>query len=287
MSCNSTPTDLQKNGLKDIVLCVYQEKSSGNYITEYNTDGMIIREIYFVSVFNKGMFTEKNYNYSNRKIGSIDVVKLNLQGKLEKSKEYSVEKKEEGNMDFKYKYDDKGNWIERSFVNNGENIIENRKVFYLEDDYQPLISQYESFKSSLLSNQSDNNDNSVYHVNSGSEQVQSNSINNTQNQSMCSYCKGTGRCPTCNKVFRVHYWKNGYGYKDENETRPGKVMCETCNGSGKIYGTMDLMKKEPRYKPCYISNCNGGWLNCPECNHDGNGEHLGECKHCKGTGYKI
>jgi uncharacterized protein (TIGR02145 family) len=105
-----------------------------------------------------------------------------------------------------------------------------------------------------------------------------------QNQPECSHCRGTGRCPSCSKVFRVTYW-DGYGYKSENETRLGKVICETCRGSGKIYGTMDLMKREPNYKICYV--CKGtGWKNCPECNSAGYGEHLGECTNCRGTGHK-
>jgi len=36
-----------------------------------------------------------------------------------------------------------------------------------------------------------------------------------------------------------------------------------------------------REKECYL--CRGtGWLKCLECNV-GYGEHLGECKHCRGN----
>lgn len=117
-----------------------------------------------------------------------------------------------------------------------------------------------------------------------SQQSDSRNYQNQNNpqQRQCSYCRGTGRCPACNKAFRVRYWDNGW--KSENETRPGKVMCDDCDGSGKIYGTSKWPGEEPSWKPCYVSSCNNGWKNCPECNYNGDGERLGECRHCRGTG---
>jgi len=121
-----------------------------------------------------------------------------------------------------------------------------------------------------------------------SNQNQSNSnVQQNQNQSRgskCSYCNGTGRCGKCNKTFRVHLWGGYKGWIDQNETRPGYIMCGQCSGSGKMYGIKRIGDQDPPYKQC--SACDGrGWKYCNECNNDGRGQNLGQCSRCGGTGF--
>ncbi len=133
----------------------------------------------------------------------------------------------------------------------------------------------------------DNNNNTSSNNNSSQSQNSSNDYQPSQSQQQrsCIYCNGTGKCKSCMKSFRVHYWKDKYaGWKDENETRPGKIMCDDCHGAGVIYGRHPY-GQDPEFKKCYVSSCNGGWKNCPDCNYNGDGQNLGQCKECKGTGF--
>lgn len=133
-------------------------------------------------------------------------------------------------------------------------------------------------------NTSDNNssiENNEYSSSGNESHSSSSPINPSHKQ--CYKCKGSGKCSTCMKPFRVHYW-SGYGWKSANQTRPGQVMCSTCDGSGLIYGIAPIGSGDPPSKKCYISACNGGWINCSECNYNGDGENLGECERCDGTG---
>ena len=73
----------------------------------------------------------------------------------------------------------------------------------------------------------------------------------------------------------------------KNEVNYGYIRCETCRGLG---------FKEELTSKCDCPNgiglclgdkctiCNNGWRECRECNSGGNGDHLGECEECKGTG---
>jgi hypothetical protein len=82
----------------------------------------------------------------------------------------------------------------------------------------------------------------------------------------------------------LEYNKFEERWKNENETRPGKVMCNGCHGAGVIYGRHPF-GEDPEYEKCHVGGCNNGWKNCPECNNSGNGNNLGQCKACKGTGF--
>lgn len=118
------------------------------------------------------------------------------------------------------------------------------------------------------------------------EERTDNNSDQLQNQRReCYECDGTGKCKTCMKVFTVHYWAGvGPGWKNQNETRPGQVMCDDCDGSGVIYGRHQL-GEDPEYKKCYVSSCRNGWKNCTSCNNNGNGNNLGQCSRCDGSGY--
>jgi hypothetical protein len=202
---------------------------------------------------------------------------------------------------YTYVYDDKNNWIERTgkyhhsnFKDDNIEVIK-RRIFYKGQNYSEFISKYDLFimkyKSSSIefdgsSSQLEEESNSVqvFHNQDNENQV-SNYTPQQQEKRKCSSCKGTGKCSTCMKTFRVHYWagKNP-GWKNENETRPGKVMCNSCHGAGVIYGRHPF-GEDPEYEKCHVGGCNNGWKNCPECNNSGNGNNLGQCKACKGTGF--
>jgi RecJ-like exonuclease len=61
-------------------------------------------------------------------------------------------------------------------------------------------------------------------------------------------------------------------------------MCNDCYGRGH----KQSKRIEGGWEPgddCYVSRCENGWVFCNECNSYGNGEFLGQCKECKGSGY--
>jgi hypothetical protein len=100
----------------------------------------------------------------------------------------------------------------------------------------------------------------------------------------CFRCSGNGNCEECSKVFQSTYWDwSLHQYKSRNETRPGLVMCGQCRGSGEIYGLFNG-NKDPEIKECWV--CKDGWRNCQKCNSNGNGQYLGKCPDCYGSGYE-
>ena len=112
-----------------------------------------------------------------------------------------------------------------------------------------------------------------------------NSYGNLQSTGrQCSYCKGTGNCSLCSKVYQVRYYDFGYnkGWKTQNETRKGYIMCSECEGSGVLY-KLDAGNWVIKDN-CYVGICNSGWNPCNECNSRGNGTNIGSCKQCRGTG---
>lgn len=123
-------------------------------------------------------------------------------------------------------------------------------------------------------NQTTNNNSNQY--NSG---YQGNSSTTTQqsNKKKCYHCNGTGRCPVCSVPQTVRY-KKGEQPKDHKETRGGMVVCPQCGGNGMNWG-------HDENRACYL--CNGtGWVKCPECNV-GDGDHIGQCRKCKGSGIEY
>jgi hypothetical protein len=109
----------------------------------------------------------------------------------------------------------------------------------------------------------------------------------TNTKRKCSYCNGTGKCRTCNRVFSIVYHDSHKMYY-QNETRLGWVRCETCSGAGMTDVKRSSISGDgnPTGKTCYI--CNGNrWVTCKDCNPNGQGNYLGLCKYCKGEGYRY
>jgi len=96
----------------------------------------------------------------------------------------------------------------------------------------------------------------------------------TQKQ-ICYDCKGTGGCPKCSVPQRVRY-KQGESPNDHNEIRKGMIVCPQCGGNLMKFGS-------DKNTSCYLCKATG-WKECPKCNPYGNGNHIGQCQTCKGTG---
>ncbi len=129
----------------------------------------------------------------------------------------------------------------------------------------------------------DSVNNNIDENNNYSNQANENLQLNSQNR--CSYCSGSGKCKSCSKIFRVHYWNSNSHWTDRNETRPGQLMCDVCHGAGVLYGNVPINGGNPLEKKCYVSNCINGWIYCRECNYDGRGNNIGYCNKCKGSGF--
>ena len=99
----------------------------------------------------------------------------------------------------------------------------------------------------------------------------------------CYSCNGTGKCKSCSQIFKKPYYKGDGSYEWRNETRMGLVMCNDCFGRGHKQKHRDFGGWEPA-GDCYVSGCQDGWVNCRECNSNGNGQYLGQCQRCRGTG---
>ena len=115
-------------------------------------------------------------------------------------------------------------------------------------------------------------------------QNKSNSQKISGSQQQCSHCSGTGKCSECDKTFKKRYYGGKYkGWKVDNVTQLGYILCSDCNGAGVKYGVSDDAGN-PEETPCHVSNCNHGFRYCNTCNTNGNGTSPGKCKYCKGTG---
>ena len=113
-----------------------------------------------------------------------------------------------------------------------------------------------------------------------------NNSNLKQNQNgNCYSCSGTGKCKQCNKEFKNHYWDaKSKGYRRDNVINLGNIMCTECKGMGEIFQSTTDNNNEPITKPCHVSSCKNGWKYCSSCNPNGQGNSLGNCKTCKGSG---
>jgi len=238
---------------------------------EFDMNGNKTKEIYYEYDMNGNITKFEQNEYNND--GSI--------------KQNAIEKTE-------YVYDKNSNWITRKSIDGLNNTITETslKIIYKGEDLGEYYSKYPSLNNisfnNISSKTSEVNKTSLK-SNSTTESnnnYTSQSNTNNQQQRKCYKCNGTGKCSTCMRVFRIHYWAGkGPGWKNENQTRPGQVMCEDCFGAGVIYGRHPL-GEDPEYKECYVSACNGGWKTCQACNYGGNGRNLGQCSECEGKGYK-
>jgi hypothetical protein len=112
---------------------------------------------------------------------------------------------------------------------------------------------------------------------------------NSESIQACSYCKGTGNCSSCHRVFKKRF----FGYKcqveERDEIKLGYVICETCHGWGfqrtNIGCDCGGGGGWCYESDCYVRDCFDAWIPCSECNYNGRGgEKLGKCSHCKGKG---
>jgi hypothetical protein len=126
------------------------------------------------------------------------------------------------------------------------------------------------------------------------QEIESSNYSNTNNRPLnagdCHTCKGTGKCQECTNKIDKPYIDERCAQKKRSEVNFGYVKCEQCHGYGyKIEYNKNKCDCPGGFgdcpgEKCYISSCNDGWVYCRECNSGGNGNHLGECKECKGTG---
>ena len=97
-----------------------------------------------------------------------------------------------------------------------------------------------------------------------------NSTNNQNNKS--SNNSGTSKnaqwvdvkCDNCNKEFKFRYWDKISGWKDEYNSKRGHIKCSNCE-YGKKFTNIPSRGEEAPSKSCYISTCNGGWVECSKC----------------------
>ena len=263
----------------------------------YNSEGLLIQDSTLYITIRNGVEEKSmnihNYYYTN---GELNRTEFYSEGK---ENEKMIETFKGGNLirfeydskifNFEYTNDSKGNWVQSKCIEDGK--IKNRIIYYKGQDLSEYEKMYNEFNASISinNNPSTNSENntiiSTDNNSNSSNSINSTSTQNTQEKRKCYSCNGTGKCSKCMKAFRVHYWAGkGPGWKDENETRPGKIMCDDCHGAGVIYGRHPY-GEDPEYKKCYVSACNNGWKNCPECNYNGNSNNLGQCQKCKGSGF--
>ncbi len=114
------------------------------------------------------------------------------------------------------------------------------------------------------------------------------SQNNGNQTSVCSSCRGSGECSECYHTSKKSYLDNRCAHQQRSELKPGYIICNTCRGFG--YFTTNLNCNCPDgagwcyEKECYLSECADGWVPCRKCNYNGNGDNLGKCQHCNGSG---
>jgi len=131
----------------------------------------------------------------------------------------------------------------------------------------------------------DSNENLNENYAESSKEPYSQGENYQQQRGECSTCGGTGKCKSCSEIFKKTYYKGNGSYDYRNETRPGLVLCRDCFGRGHKQSSRHGGGWEPS-DDCYVSGCTDGWVNCRECNSNGNGRNIGQCDRCDGSGYR-
>ena len=260
------------------VIDFYNYDINGNLIFDSIIQNNILRSVTKYYYTNNKLNSSKEFNRN----GEYNELTYDINGNPSK---YGL-----GNR-YEYNYDAKGNWVQKKEISDSKNIyINKRKIFYKGQDVSEYEKKCNDFLATFNSGNSNSGSTDIIVSGSRSNNNSNSSTNQKQNnppeKRKCDYCKGTGKCQTCSKIFTTHYWAGKYsGWKNGNETRPGQIMCEDCHGSGLIYGIYGFGDDNPASKKCYVSNCRNGWLYCPKCNHYGNGDKLGQCRECRGTGY--
>ena len=62
-------------------------------------------------------------------------------------------------------------------------------------------------------------------------------------------------------------------------------MCNDCSGRGHKQVKRERGGWEPGLD-CHVTGCMDGWQFCHSCNNSGRGTNIGECRKCRGTGYR-
>ena len=216
--------------------------------------------------FWRGNIVEKQFFKENRLVRKIDI---NENGEIIAEKF------------FDYKFDNFNNDVARYEKDVDGNLKDSvfRIIKYKGDDISYYVNK--NIEIHLLAHNLTSSKNSIsndYNITPDQSTTQNNYNNAPQQQEKrkCYSCNGTGQCPKCAKPQRVRY-KQGESPNDHNESRFGMIVCTQCGGNLMNFGA-------DKNKSCYLCKASG-WLNCPECNSNGNGSYLGKCQRCKGTGF--
>jgi hypothetical protein len=231
------------------------------------------------------VLTTITYRKNNESGDIIEEVRTEFDPKGNKTKITTIK--------YEYNYDEKGNWVQKRIIENGElEGTYSRTIVYKGGETGIYISEMEKILSSF--NVSNNSNNSTQDDGEIESNVPIPSTNNYEQssgsrgqevKSKCSTCNGSGKCRECGKTFRKQYYKGNGSYESRNESRPGLVMCNDCFGRGHRQVKRTGGGWEPG-EDCYVSGCEDGWRYCRECNNYGNGKNIGQCQSCKGTGFR-
>lgn len=194
---------------------------------------------------------------------------------------------EDGVINYEYIFDAIGNWIERRANMAGENTVSRRIIFYKGNDISYYEKNFEKVQKGILEPTPTNNEENnspIISTDTYEEELTMN-LSPIEKRRACSSCNGTGKCEKCNRVFKKPYYTGQGSYERRNETRFGLIICNDCSGYGHKQKHRDGVGWEPSID-CYITSCQDGWVNCNQCNSNGNGSNLGICKWCNGTGYR-
>jgi hypothetical protein len=277
---NTTYYYNKNNNLDSTIEIFFNENGDldSKYIKIYLQNKLLKSEISFYKFSdNTTSHSLREYVYNDKN----DIIEEKLTD-LQKNKIIYLNK-------YTYIYDEKNNWIEKStkyIDSKNKDEVVKRRIFYKGQNYSEFIAKYDLFilkyksssveldgSSSQLEDESPSV--SVFQSQENENQV-SNNTPQQEEKRKCYSCNGTGQCPKCSKPQRVRY-KQGESPNDHNEIRQGMIVCTQCGGNLMNWGA-------DKNKSCYLCKASG-WLYCPECNVYGNGNYIGKCQRCKGTGF--
>jgi hypothetical protein len=250
-----------------------------------------------IAIYEDGTIASKNTKIylpngllkSDEYLVSLREYKYNGNNDLVEEKITDLKKNEVTQLiNYNYIYDNKNNWIEKTKIYNDskdQNVVK-RKIIYKGESYTEFIAKYDLFilkyktisveldgSSSQLEDESPSV--SVFQSQENENQI-SNNTPQQKEKRKCYSCNGKGQCSKCSKPQRVRY-KQGESPHDHNEIRQGMIVCHQCGGNLMDFGS-------DKNKSCYLCKASG-WLNCRECNSNGNGNYIGKCQRCEGTGF--
>ncbi len=265
-------------------ITVYEDGAIGGKNTKiYLPNGLLKSDENYLNNFDENKSLE-NFTVSLREY------KYNDNNDLVEEKVTDLKKNEvTQSINYNYIYDNKNNWIEKTKISNDskDQDVVKRKIIYKGENYTEFIAKYDLFILTYKSSSKELDRSSIkldeestsvpVFQSQDNENTVSNNTPQQQEKRKCYDCNGTGQCSKCSKPQRVRY-KQGESPHDHNEIRQGMIVCHQCGGNLMDFGS-------DKNKSCYLCKASG-WLNCRECNSNGNGQHIGQCQTCKGTGYR-